>query len=780
MYAAARRWRDEALVGDRSLFDGRRIDGSAAAEELVEFYVNNLDLGSGTFASKLKTQLADASHDTIQVAAELLYVHTLVASTTTWSARSKAELISTVVGFRTPAVAPMPPDLAAALSGGAAGTGQAYLNYRWKMFAYLIEMFRTVKRLPLADRQQALTTMEGFREAVATVETQSVWSQEYALEHLLFPDVAPPVLSRKDRASIVKAFPEAGSDIVQVCAALEPNVTYGDKSFVDPYLFPLRQRWNPSDQEALYGNWARKIATTINLDVEERNYKVDRVSAFEAATRAAVRGDSPLADLKSALTGFNLVNYRVAGPFLSWVEAHPEDAATALVDLHTDPGPASIDRFLTHLPREDLSGMGARLSLAATLLLGSSAEQLPPWRDTAARATQRLTGGFANEAAATAGEIYLSWLERLDMIMDAVNGEADGPILRDRLDAQGLAHTVLRTDLDLNSWTDTETEALAAWQQGRATPPPEPVQAPVPNRNLNPEPGPSPVEAFEELARDLYLDSQGVAWIEEALKLLGRKRQVILQGPPGTGKTYLAKRVAHFLAGNDERITTVQFHPGTSYEDFVQGLRPDPQDPSRFAVVNGPLIKIADAAEKDPAKTYVLLIDEINRGNIPAVFGELYFLLEYRDISVTLMYGDRRKLPENLLIIGTMNTADRSITALDAALRRRFYILDLRPDQPPVDGMLRRYLTENSPDLIWLADLLGTANRAIGDPDQHIGPSHFMGNIDEEWARRAWSHSVMPTLRELYYNDPQRADALDFDILREALTVTDAADAASS
>jgi hypothetical protein len=91
MYAAARRWRDEALVNDRSLFDGRRIDGVAAADELIAFYVNNPDLGSGTFASKLKAQLADASDDAIQVAAELLYVHTLVASTTTWSARSKAE-----------------------------------------------------------------------------------------------------------------------------------------------------------------------------------------------------------------------------------------------------------------------------------------------------------------------------------------------------------------------------------------------------------------------------------------------------------------------------------------------------------------------------------------------------------------------------------------------------------------------------------------------------------------------------------------------------------------
>ena len=91
------------------------------------------------------------------------------------------------------------------------------------------------------------------------------------------------------------------------------------------------------------------------------------------------------------------------------------------------------------------------------------------------------------------------------------------------------------------------------------------------------------------------------------------------------------------------------------------------------------------------------------------------------------------------MIIGTMNTADRSITALDAALRRRFYIRDLRPDQPPLDGILRRYLATNAPQLGWLADLLDAANTAIADADQYIGPSHFMGEVDEDWARRAWS-----------------------------------------
>ncbi len=490
-----------------------------------------------------------------------------------------------------------------------------------------------------------------------------------------------------------------------------------------------------------------------------------------AAFETAKRGGNPHAELKVALSGFNVVSWQVTDSFLAWVMANPDAAAEALTALQNNPGPESIDRFLDLLTWEALPGMGARLSLASTLLLGCAPETCPPWRDTASRTTQRLTGGYACEAAATGGEIYLTFLERLDVIVSAVNAKAGSAVLRDRLDAQGLAFMIADPNLDPPGWELSQKEAFAHWQQNRtAAEPPTPTPPDDPTDTIVLK-IPDPDFSFESLTKRLYLDDLGVAWLEETLALVDQKRQLILQGPPGTGKTNVARAIAEFLTGSPIRVTTVQFHPGTSYEDFVQGLRPDPTDPARFTLVDGPLIRIARAAAADPARTYVLMIDEINRGNIPAVFGELYLLLEYRTEPVTLLYGTEQTLPPNLLIIGTMNTADRSITALDAALRRRFYIRDLRPDQPPVDGALRRYLATHAPDMAWLADLLDTANRAIGDPDQHIGPSHFMGDIDETWARRAWSFSVMPTLRELYYNDSSRAEALEFDVLREGLPV---------
>jgi len=129
----------------------------------------------------------------------------------------------------------------------------------------------------------------------------------------------------------------------------------------------------------------------------------------------------------------------------------------------------------------------------------------------------------------------------------------------------------------------------------------------------------------------------------------------------------------------------VQFHPSYSYEDFVQGYRPNDEG-SGFVLRDGPLLRAAKRALESPSATHVLIIDEINRGNLAKVFGELYYLLEYRKSEITLLYADKPfRLPENLWIIGTMNTADRSIAIVDGALRRRFYFVPFFPDEPPID-----------------------------------------------------------------------------------------------
>ena len=271
------------------------------------------------------------------------------------------------------------------------------------------------------------------------------------------------------------------------------------------------------------------------------------------------------------------------------------------------------------------------------------------------------------------------------------------------------------------------------------------------------------------LANELRLDAK---FLQDIHTLLEDKKQVIFQGPPGTGKTYVAQKLAEHLAGSDERVTLVQFHPSYAYEDFVQGFRPAlVNGQPGFELRDGPLLRAAEQARKEPDAKHFLVIDEINRGNLAKVFGELYFLLEYRDKEMDLQYsnqGERFKLPENLYIIGTMNTADRSIALVDLALRRRFYFVEFHPDEEPVKGVLRRWLLDKSPDMEWVADVVEQANEHLRE-DRHaaIGPSYFMKeNLDEDMVERIWKHSVLPYIEERLYGQQEEVEKFKLDSLK--------------
>ena len=269
-------------------------------------------------------------------------------------------------------------------------------------------------------------------------------------------------------------------------------------------------------------------------------------------------------------------------------------------------------------------------------------------------------------------------------------------------------------------------------------------------------------ERLESLAHRLFLPD--ASFLDEIIALLDDKKQVIFQGPPGTGKTFIAQELARHRAGSADRVDLVQFHPSYAYEDFVQGYRPCILESGQpgFELRDGPLLAAADRARREPDKRHFLVIDEINRGNLAKVFGELYFLLEYRDQPVRLQYQSDDQggfsLPENLFIIGTMNTADRSIAMVDAALRRRFYFVEFHPDSEPVRGVLRRWLKLKAPSMDWVADAVDRANLLLVE-DRHaaIGPSYFIKEgLDDPAVDRIWRHSVLPYIEERLFGEHDR------------------------
>ena len=252
------------------------------------------------------------------------------------------------------------------------------------------------------------------------------------------------------------------------------------------------------------------------------------------------------------------------------------------------------------------------------------------------------------------------------------------------------------------------------------------------------------------------------------------KRQAIFQGPPGTGKTYVAKRVAEWCREHGGDFQIVQLHPSYSYEDFVEGFRPTLDGgQAGFKLTEGPLRRIAEKAEANPDATFILVIDEINRGNVAKVLGELYFLLEYRDEPVRLQYSNEPfSLPKNLWFIGTMNTTDRSIALVDAALRRRFYFFGFFPDEPPVKGLLDRWLEENSPEAKWVAGLVDLANRKLEDRHLGIGPSYFMKKdppLDENRVRFIWEQAVIPYIEEQCFGKEEKLKEFAYDRLKREI-----------
>lgn len=268
--------------------------------------------------------------------------------------------------------------------------------------------------------------------------------------------------------------------------------------------------------------------------------------------------------------------------------------------------------------------------------------------------------------------------------------------------------------------------------------------------------------------------------IEAAIELLRRKKNLILQGPPGTGKTWLAKRLGYALLGvhDPERLTAVQFQPSLSYEDFVRGWRPDGAGGLQLA--DGVFLDAVTTARQDPTRPYVLVIEEINRGNPAQILGELLTLIEDSkrrpDEALRLTYprtvDERVYVPDNLHIIGTMNLADRSLALVDLALRRRFAFVSLTP---LLNDAWRKWMSDLGCPTALLdsistqINLLNAAiagDRTLGEQFQighsFVTPLVKPGSSDKDWSEwygEVARTEIAPLLREYWYDRQEEATA---------------------
>lgn len=251
------------------------------------------------------------------------------------------------------------------------------------------------------------------------------------------------------------------------------------------------------------------------------------------------------------------------------------------------------------------------------------------------------------------------------------------------------------------------------------------------------------------------------------LRAIERKKQVIFSGSPGTGKTFIAEHLARHLTGDkDDQWELVQFHPAYSYEDFIQGIRPQSQDGQlKYPLVPGRFLEFCKKAESREGLC-VLIIDEINRANLAQVFGELMYLLEYRDKKIRLAGSNELfGIPENVRIIGTMNTADRSIALVDHALRRRFAFIELRPNYE----VLRRYHEKHKTgfQVDGLIETLKRLNNAIANKHYEIGISFFLTENLAEELEDIWQMEIEPYLEEYFFDQLDKVDDFRWDKIKQ-------------
>lgn len=692
---AARRVIDAGLRRDGSAFTpDQPIWTAEHADELTVHFVESPEVSGGDFMERLRRQLDPVSPGAVQLVAELLFLNLL--SLSDYHPSTKRQAVNTVLGWL-PSEVRIPPDLDRVLDFGLFNGGVAFKTLRWQQLSFLVQFVARWKGLGAGEQSELLNDPWAFKDFLAAQPTPRVPAQRNELKWLLFPQYFEPIVSVDHKKKIRNAFgdliDQPTGDIDRDLLAIHKALEEQHEGPINLYQPPFVERWRPSE-----------VPEVTTPPAEEG----------EAQRAWLVRG--------SNVQGFNLVPLWLEGSFCSLSASH---LRPIVPEIHRDELRAAVESDYSHVSynarTDKLNEFHSFLSRIQTgdYVLTTSEGKIYIGVVTGEPVYEATTDGRSNLRRAVA------WRN------------ADNPVDFSRLPDPLPARLSIQHDVvDL-----TQELRLIEAMLGEPTSP-EPLEATLP-------------DATDELAASLLVDR---SWLQESIDLLRDLRQLIYYGPPGTGKTFIAQRLARHIAG-PENVTLVQFHPAYSYEDFFEGFRPQESGTESgvtFALQSGPFRRLVDQAREHPSQAHVLIIDEINRANLAKVFGELYFLLEYRDEAIDLLYSPGEQgftMPKNVYLIGTMNTADRSIALVDTAMRRRFAFVALHPSQEPIAGLLGRWLDrEGLPEQA--ARLLATLNERIDDEDFKIGPSYLMRRSiyeNESGFERVWRTAIMPLLQEHHY-----------------------------
>ena len=788
---AGSRWRDSALLGSGSVFGASNSWTIANLQDLDKFFSHNLDVGEGSFLSKLRTQLSPCSPEVKQLAAEIVWLLLLCPSNISPSKkRQNIKEIWSWSGAEFPSTHPyLSDDLLTGIGSG----GPGFNNHRWRELAFCINILLTFKQLPRTDQTRLASNAWQFAEWLQSIADASARQFRHMLLFLLFPDDFERVFSGGDRREIAEAFSGTPSAEITSMSPLEldrllrSTRTKLEQKFntseLDYYWPPLKALWGQNFEQATGSVNAQHVRAAIDeidrsgVPAHAQSTMYDLIYAAKryppklVLSRAVENATGTPLDRATFSGGEETAAFRLLRDL--GFEIVPKKLVAELVEGFLAQANAGTDLSVSSYPKE-YRGLQVKVSF------GQGAFARVPWIAFLWK-EQKVSDGIY--------PVILYYREAHLLLIAYGVSETTGPsrswkkpqgtqtirqFLKEKYSREperygdSFVESVFEIpdDFDLGRLTTHLDQVIDLYRTEFS----EPAGVAVDEPSLASDE--SDTYTDEDALVGLFVELQYFELLQERLR---SKRNIILQGPPGVGKTFFADRLAHAFvrSRSSDRVEIVQFHPSYSYEDFVQGYRPDGK--GGFIRKDGVFYRFCTRAKNDPTHEYVLVIDEINRANLSKVFGEIMMLIEAdkreEKWAVELAYSTgedpRFFVPGNLYVIGLMNTADRSLALVDYALRRRFAFFDIQPgfDTPQFAAVLRnRGVSE---------ELLGRIRKGMAllneeisnDRDLgagfRIGHSYFCNPSTQDppdtWYRKVVESEIAPLLREYWYED-KKAD----------------------